>query len=301
MNIDQLMSNLRSKYNYSESMIKFLQELIPVLIMYYGADKTNIILSTLNECEIHIQQKNENINEYLTNYFARPHDFHMPFLGGAFTYTDLIINNNKIVPKSIIYIPTMILDTFYKSFEFDDVKKISLLVHEICHAIKQYGHIKEESGQIVIACGLCKDYYQYDSSNHSFNTIKSINIGIEEALNAYDELEIMKILFGNNIVNGSAYENLRIIASKLMQYPELADAIRNSQFNGDSEWMKVLGKKDSEYLIEQFDIYYNTLVNIEDIIYNPEKGNEAWERLNKYVQTNLVDLMNYSENKDKRY
>ena len=301
MNIDQFMANLRSKYNYSESMIKFLKELIPALIIYYGADKTNIILSTLNECEIHIQQKNENTNEYLNNYFASPHDFHMPFLGGAFTYTDLIINNNKIVPKSIIYIPTMILDTFYKSFEFDDVKKISLLVHEICHAIKQYGHIKEERGQIVIACGLCKDYYQYDSSNHSFNTIKSINIGIEEALNAYDELEIMKILFGNNIVNGSAYENLRIIASKLMQYPELANAIRNSQFNGDSEWMKVFGKKDSEYLIEQFDIYYNTLVNIEDIIYNPEKGNEAWERLNKYVQTNLVDLMNYSENKDKRY
>ena len=39
MEVNEFVSNLKSKYSYSDEMVQFLQKAIPSIITYYGEDK----------------------------------------------------------------------------------------------------------------------------------------------------------------------------------------------------------------------------------------------------------------------
>ena len=69
MNIDKYINDLKEKYNYNNELCSFLKKVIPALITYYGTDKTDLILSAIEDTEIHIQEENEDMYEYLNNYF----------------------------------------------------------------------------------------------------------------------------------------------------------------------------------------------------------------------------------------
>lgn len=257
MDIENFINQVRIKYNYSEEMVQFLHRAIPSIITYYGDDKTSIILETINNCEIHIQKEGEDINQYLNQYFGTKKNWDIPSLGGAFQDTELSIENNIVKQKNIIYIKT---DNFglYKPFDFNNDEKISAIIHEMCHAIKGYGKLKTENGKIITSTGLSKDYYEYDRETNSFINNKSDHVGLEEALNSYDEASIMTIMTGIFHEFGG-YKDMTKIARKLMKHEELAQIIKLSQFSGGNEWMEFLGKEDSEYLSKNFQDWANIL------------------------------------------
>ena len=257
MEVNEFISNLKSKYSYSDEMVQFLQKAIPSIITYYGEDKKDVIFAALNNCEIHIQRENENSEEYLNQYFGSNKKWDIPFLGGAFQHTELTVRDNIVQQQSIIYMKTEYLHR-YKPFDFNDEEKLSGIIHEMCHAIKGYGKLKVENGQVITSTGLLKDYFEYDKSTNTLTNTRSDNTGLEEALNSYDEAEIMTIMTGVKHEFG-AYKGMTQVARELMKHEELASVIRASQFSGRDEWSSFLGKEDSEYLSKNFEDWVSVL------------------------------------------
>lgn len=257
MEINEFTNHLKNKYNYSDEMIILLQKAIPALITYYGEDKKNIIYNVLNDCEIHVQKEKENAEEYLNKYFETNKKWDIPFLAGAFQDSELCVKDNQVHSKSIIFIRTEFLRK-YKPFDFNNDEKVSSIIHELCHAIKGYGRIKVENGQVVTQTGLISDTHRYNQETNSFEEIESLNTGLEEALNSYDEAEIMTIMTGVPHEFG-AYKGMTQIARELMKHKELAEVIKKCQFTDSSEWIEFLGKENAELLIKNFEDWVNVL------------------------------------------
>ena len=67
--MNEYLLGLKSKFGYSDEMLNFFSQLIPVLIKYYGEESAGIILNALSNCEIHIQGKEEDTKTFLNSYF----------------------------------------------------------------------------------------------------------------------------------------------------------------------------------------------------------------------------------------
>ena len=294
MEIDAFVNQLKSKYDYSDEMEQFLKKAVPAIITYYGEDKKNIIFASLSECEIHIQKENENTEQYLNQYFGTNKEWDIPFLGGAFQHTELSLNNNQVNQKNIIYLKTEYLH-MYKPFDFNDEKKLSSIIHEMCHAIKGYGKLKVEDGKVITSTGLIKDYYEYDRESNSFKDTKSDNTGLEEAFNSYDEASIMTIMTGRFQEYG-AYKGMTQIARKLMKHEELAQIIRISQFSGGNEWIEFLGKEDSEYLSKNFEEWISVLYSSPSELMNDKLG--LMEKMNMAIDKLTQFVNNYTSPKE---
>lgn len=288
METSEFVSQLKSKFGYSDEMEQFLQKAIPAIITYYGEDKKNIIFAALSDCEIHIQQEKENTEQYLNQYFGTDKKWDIPFLGGAFQHTELSVNNNQVNQKNIIYIKTEYLRR-YKPFDFNDEEKLSSIIHEMCHAIKGYGKLKVENGQVITSSGLIKDYYEYDRETNSFTNTKSDNTGLEEALNSYDEASIMTIMTGKFHEFG-AYKGMTQVARELMKHEELAQIIRTSQFSGGTEWRDFLGKEESEYLSKNFEDWVSVLYSSPSELMNDKLG------LMEKMKTAMNNVADYARN-----
>lgn len=270
MSNEEFIASLKAKYGYSDEMVSLLNKAIPALITYYGEDKRNIIFGALNDCEIHIQNESENSKEYLNQYFGTNKDWDIPFLGGAFQHTELSVKDNRVSSKSIIYIKTEYLHK-YNPFDFNDDSKVSGIIHEMCHAIKGYGKLKVENGQVITQTGLITDKYTYNPNTNSFDEPVSINTGFEEALNSYDEAEVMSIMTGVPHEFG-AYKGMSQVARVLMQHKDFAQVIKISQFTGGNEWKDFLGKEQSEYIVQNFEDWINVLYSPPADLLNPELG-----------------------------
>lgn len=287
MEIKEFTEYLKNKYNYPDELISLLQKAIPALITYYGEDKKNIIYNVLNDCEIHIQKDKENAEEYLNNYFQTNKKWDMPLLAGAFQHNELYLKDNQVQSKSIIFVKTEYLHK-HKPFNYNDDKRVSNIIHELCHAIKGYGRTKVENGKVIKQTGLIVDTYNYNAENNSFEEIESLNTGLEEALNSYDESEVMTIMTGVPHELGS-YEGMTPIARELMKHKNLAEVIRKCQFTDSFEWIEFLGKENAEILVKNFEDWIEVLycspaevLNNRDALIN--KMTNAIENLSTFVK-----------------
>lgn len=259
MNSNDFVDMITKKFNYSIELQDYLKKVIPALITYYGEERKDTIYRALNECEIHIQGKDEDCNEYLKNYFNRQSDLDLPLSAGAFYETCIQLKGNRPVLKPIIYLRTIWLRD-YVGFDFNDENKMSTLTHEICHAIKGYGKLREENGVLTDMTGLCKSYYKLNKVTGEFIEEKSINTGLEEAFNCYDEKEIMTIMTGKKREFG-AYVSLTQLADMLAEIPNLLKAVQSSQFSGGSEWIEFLSPIGAKFISENMEMAYLPFVS----------------------------------------
>lgn len=287
--MEEFYLELKRKYNYSDDLIAFLKRAVPAIITYYGTDKKDIIYKTLINYEIHIQECEEDMSEYLNNYFNTNKTWNFPSLAGGFEKTKLMKKDNKIYSKSIIYIITKRFRKIYRPFDFSNDSDISGLIHEMCHAIKEYGKIYESGNKVIIKSGLISSEFIYNETTKEFECINERNFGIEEALNSFDEAEIMTILTGVPH-ESSSYVGMANTISYLMKNEKLAEVIRTSQFTGGDEWIEFLGKEKSDLLIENFDICLDILQRPISELTNESLGlmeqmNEAYSKIGDFIKS----------------
>lgn len=177
----EYLENLKNKFNYSDDLINFLEKAIPAIITYYGEDSTKLVLEALSNCEIHIQDKNEDTKQYLYTYWGKMEEFNFPFLACSFYDDGISIKGDTICAKPIVYIKTMYSGE-YKPIDFNNDDNLDIILHEILHAIKAYGKIKLKDGKIVTSTGLIQTIYSYDDLGNIKEEIDCYT-GIEEAFN----------------------------------------------------------------------------------------------------------------------
>ena len=257
LELDLYIKRLKEKYKYSSELLAFLRRLIPVLLTYYGIDKKNQILDALLNCEIHIQGENENSQDFLNSYFQMDKSWDLPDMASAFETTEISLNDKALIFKRIIYIKTVFYHN-YRAFDWNDEEKLSDIIHEICHLIKEYGKFKFEDGQLVSSSGLMKDYYEFDAKTGTFNLTRKENEGIEEALNSIDEKEVLSIMLGKKC-DFYSYIGMAKTMEKLLEHRELAQVFRISQFSGGTEWKDFLGFDVAAELSKNFDDWVHIL------------------------------------------
>lgn len=252
MEVNEFIEHLRIKYNYSDELVSFLKKALPSIIAYYGEQRKDIIFEALDNCEIHVQKEKEDTEQYLNEYFGVEDKYNPPSMVAAgFHHDRLMKTDNGISKKSIVYLITNNLG-IYRPFDFENENSMSALIHELCHAIKGYGKLNIVGNQVITSSGLMIHYSTYDEKNGTFVETGSKNVGLEEALNSYDEVSIMSMITGKQFECTGYATMERLISQILENNPDLASVIKKSQFSGGDEWIGYLGKENSDFLSEKF-------------------------------------------------
>lgn len=210
------------------------------------------------------------------------------------------LENNTIVLRNIIYVRN---NRFHK-FDLSDEQCQSTIIHEMCHAIKTHGHIKVENDIVTVSSGLLKVRYQYNSLTGRFDDLDAQNVELEEAINTYDELNIMRMMKGNSFHKQSGYATMVDTAQRMMQVDDIANIIRLSQFSGNDEWMEYLGEDTCNEIIDSFsklcvNIGHNKGKSLRQRIRESKEAKEKLQELfNNYINRNIVSDNNYETKKE---
>ena len=268
---------LKNKFGYSDELLDLLSKLIPNLIIYYGEDYRDIIFNCLLDCEIHIQDKDEDPKNYLEDYFGVSMNWEIITLANAFFHNEIKYKDNKVISKKIIYLMTTLMGK-YIPFDLNNDESVKTLIHEICHLIKGYGKLKLESGKIIDSTGLMKKIYSFDLSGDVVLE-KEEMVGIEETLNDDDTLNIFKMMMGREVK--PAYRLAYPFILQLLGYNDIAKVISISQKRGDDTWIKYIGEDGSRLLIDNFDVLVKDMI---PKFHDFEHMNEEFDAWNKKIE-----------------
>lgn len=269
MNIDKYINDLKEKYNYNNELCSFLKKVIPALITYYGTDKTDLILSAIEDTEIHIQEENEDMYEYLNNYFNVKNKWNIPVNGAAFLENEYVLTGNVISSKTLLYIKQVFYGE-YIPFDYNNPICISNIVHELCHLVKSYGTIDYKDGMLKSNSGLINEYYKCNINNGLLVEYKNEFVGLEEAFNTVDEEEILKLM-NIKCIKENEYVDMANMLKKLFVNSDIKESFNKSHFGSD-EWRYSLNN-DAIVLSKLFDdwlilIYTPMNIRIMDDEYN---------------------------------
>ena len=284
----EFLNKLKERYSYNEELIKFIENLIPVLLVYYGEDKKDLIMNAFLDCEIHIQGNKEIIDNYLNDYF-KVNKYWNTGPSSAFYHKNFSINNGDIFSKSIIYVKQVNA----KNIDFSNYETLQVLIHEICHMIKGYKTERYNENVVVDRTGLSTTYYE--NKEGSFVETVDDMAGIEEAFNECDATLITSMLVGKRM-QPISYKSAASYAINIREkYSGLYHKIRESQFNGNDEWIKMIGEDEAKKIIKCFDLI--ALMPKPSIAANKEKRkeflamrNDAYDYLDNFIQKNELEI-----------
>jgi hypothetical protein len=297
---------IKNKYGYTEELAEDIALTAESCINYMGQDYTNIILEAINSCKYSMAKKgyNDDGTYFIENVYDVAKRDNMldesendivsegdlKRASGVYIYiTRLTYQNNEYkidrVDRSII---------IGSSFAPGTANYYSALAHETMHLIKAYSREHTiENNQLRTRFGL--GYADYNLSQKDGKVVKTktkeIGVGIEEGINTYDELCLMRQFYDSNYeVYG--YANLRIVGGFLMDNIGLAPQIRLAQVTGNTDEIRNIidanmGIGYEEYLKrldESVALEYERFAEILD----PEKCDEVLGRLNKHFEEQIA-------------
>lgn len=249
--MDEYLKELQEKYGYNNELIVVLGKIIPAFIEHYGDEYKTLILDAISSCEIHMQQENEIPEEYLSKFFPDNDIERVPTIAVAFYTSMPIVTNEGISSKRLIYLKSK------GSSDLQNETTMSTLVHEIGHLIKAYN--KEYSisdGKMQKRDGIATTVINRDEKTGKYVSGEDKHIGLEEAINCFDEEKIMSIILGRQFDVSSYFHRLNEGIEPLFAHQELVTIFRNSQLNGTNGHIKYLGAEEFEILSEHFKNLY---------------------------------------------
>lgn len=286
-----IIDKLKEKYNYSEELCVFLEKAIPAILSYYGEDKQELLEKTLLDTEIHLQEKNEKTKDYLNEYFDTDKEWKIPTIATAFQHREIFEEDNTYHSKSIIYVRKTNIN---EEIDLENKNTQSIIIHEICHAIKTKNELEENNGLIVNKTGLCEEKYYIDETGEIKESGED-KLGLEEALNTHAEEKIMSIM-NNEDYKTTTYSHLLEALDYLLEDKELEKLFIEGQFSDSTEWIDYLGE-DYNKIVDGFDSILSVYYLPTSIIINKEKRQEAIAKRDQDKQE-LIDITK-KRNKDK--
>ncbi len=294
--MDEYLKVLQEKYGYNNELIGALKKIIPAFIEHFGEEHEQLILDAISSCEIHMQQENENPNEYLSKFFPNKDIGKIPKIATAFYDSMPIVTNEEISSRRLIYL------TSKGSSNLQNEEIMSTLVHEIGHLIKAYN--KEYSivdGQIQKREGIATTVIDKDEETGKYVLKEEAHIGLEEAINCYDEEKIMSIILGRQFDAYSYFHRLNDGINPLFENQELVKIFRNSQLNGTNEHIKYLGVEDFKTLSDYFENLY-FIVTKPTVAKRKSGGEKSISQLLEEAKSKILDYATaYRHKKGKNF
>lgn len=273
--MNDLLNLLKSKYNYDDNLLNFLGTLIPIMIEYFGEEYRDKIISSFLETPI-IMTKNTIGKEIGED------DSNLLLAGGAYCY-GIKVENNKPKISSKVVVPSLPI----KPFSFENVRDVGRLVHELCHMVKCGLIINHDEKVIINYCGLEQTVGIIDNNKFSIQSSNDAG-GLDEALNAIDETIIMQKIYPNYELNSNYRRLVSYIWPMIDGNVEFLNCIRQSQFNGSSNYQEYLGIETSEKLIKLCNMHYDLMVNrIFELI-----NNENLQKELENIENELIGIIN---------
>ena len=292
--IEQYIDRICQKFHYDSELTSFLHSAIPSLISHYGIENKERIFETFENCEIHIQQENEEPSIFISEYFkeelSEEEKEHVDgFFKTAFHIDRPIFVGENVTLQDMIYVK----NNKHRKFDWSDENSQSTLIHEMCHAIKTYGHIKVNGDNVITSSGLIKSIFQYNTETGNFDLISSYGEDLEEALNTLDECAVMSIMKKRPSISKNGYISMLPMAKKMMSFADIADVVRTSQLSGSDEWIEYMGKENCAFIVENFSLSGVRLGRNGKLLRQQmREAPIAREKLNEFFD-------NYKPNKDK--
>lgn len=281
--MNELLNSLKSKYNYNDELLKFLSNLIPIMIEYYGEEYKDEIISSFLETPIIITKntvREESGNDDVSLITAR----------GAYCYKVIIENNSPKISRKVVISTSPI-----KPFSFNNQKDVGTLVHEICHMVKSGLVVNTDENNLVYYCGL--DQSKGIINNNEFLNQSSNNaLALEEAINTIDECIITQNIFADYQLTNDYRRLVNYIWPMINENPEFLDKIRKSQFTGSNDWVEYLGIDISENLIQLCSNHYDLIANRIFELINNKNMQQELENTEKEISS-IVNLSKEISNK----
>ena len=143
MVIKEICNNLKEKYDYSDELVIFLENLIPTMVDYFGEEYKEKIVSSFLETPIIVT------NNTLPDELGLKNCNDLLFAGGGYAHGIEVIDGNPVRISKVVK-----NGTGYNKFSFNDLRYVGSLVHELCHMVKSGINIEHDSNQIIDYCGL---------------------------------------------------------------------------------------------------------------------------------------------------
>lgn len=205
--MDEYLSNLKNKYNYSDEMINLISELMISFVKVLGSEYQDKILETFNNVQIFTYDNIDEASTKLTEIFNTGKKYRVgrPATGTGFIENEVVINENGIQEQKLVI--------GYSN------NNVHALVHELCHAIA-YDYAIEDNVLKTITGVDRTDYNISDNIKGSiiseegtmFNELLTENLAIQ-VLDVYDKSVVhepenyaaaandLKNIFRNDFVN----------------------------------------------------------------------------------------------------
>ena len=280
MDISELLSELKTKYNYDDDLLNLLGPIITNMISYFGEEYSSIITNAILETPIGFVENREDINNFAHSLGVKK-DYSIPtFASAAYEeYFQLDENNN------IQRIPFIIIRSNYDKDKPD--QRLGTIVHELCHMVMNYGKSRIEGNRVYSKTGLIEEEIIVTPDGKISN---DENTPIEEGLNEYDARMITQMILGRTYET-TTYNTYYMYVSPVMNNEELRHAIDISRLNGDNSWMELMGEELSIEFMESFNNYISSALSFKAT----DEEREAYK--NKSVETfnKMKELMqNYN-------
>ncbi len=288
MTIDDAIQIMKTKYNYSDDFLNLLKKIAIKSIEYYGEEYNDIIINTLINTPIVMVNDKEEIQQYANKFGIKgEYNFSIAASGGYEEYFQQ--NNNEIERITFIML---------RNQERDNNKAITLLIHEIGHAIMNYNKYRIEENTAYSKSGLIEEIITFDGDNK--NT-KTTNLAIEEGINEYNARQIAEMVLGEPS-KSITYGTYVGYVSCLMKNEYFRKIVNDSRINGDNHWKEIIGEDlVNEFInaLSTFNYYvFNTTIPREErkakkdeaLKAMEEAYNKVLELINKYEINNSHNL-----------
>ena len=277
-----MIEKLIEKYNYPDDLANFLRDLYPWLIEYFGSDKKDIIDAMFLDTPIFTNTNSyEIVKKYgdLENLGIVKEDDFKRASGVCSFDVDVIWENGEYKIYKYKRVVSVAGD-----ISLDHVK--SGLIHEICHAIKNYYNGFIVVGDILIErSGLIekKSKLTYVNGRVKKQFIEEHNVAFEEGLNSLaEEWLAKKVIAPDYEVKG--YGLITQMARNVVRGLDCLQELVNAQ----------IYKTDVDFIPE-----YDRLMAISDLIYQKNLelfeaifDKEKFNKINAELQSMIINDYN---------
>lgn len=241
-NFFQKINVILNKKDYEYKLKNILINIAYYMRVYYGEEREEEILNTLDSVYIFVAQEEKSFEEFAKKNLTFSFDNIETevFLSASFNWTP-IVKGDKVEFEGFIYVPQ---EMNYLDLNVDnDLYNwcLQVLIHEINHAIKMNGYYNKIGNNIYeIYCGL--ESLICDANTTSYKFSNEMYSDLEESINTVQEYDIYKLVTNREPVQFGTYKHSQVLMRCLFDnFPNLKKIIVDAEFDKTKEWIDIIG------------------------------------------------------------